>query len=86
MKLFLWNTLHIFYFHKTASVIAIDNIDENTAMNKNDKIRLYLWPTCRLKLSCQKHSCDGSDIYCSSVCSLKETRQVNEGTRNHDIT
>jgi len=32
-------------FCKTISVITIDNIDENTAM---DKIRLYLWPPVAL--------------------------------------
>jgi len=69
-------------FVKT-SVITIDNI-ENTAMNKNDKIIFVA--ACRLKFSRKKRSCDGSDIYCSSVCSLKETREVNKGTRNRDIT
>lgn len=43
-----FSTKRLSRFREAVSVIIIDNIDENTAMNKNDKIRLYLWPPVAL--------------------------------------
>jgi len=81
----VWNIVsRMSHFREIILVITIDQ-PENTAVNKNDGIHLYLWPPVALSFLVT-NTVATEVTFIAAACIWEKCGRVNEQTHNRDIT